>query len=321
MQRGEDLVVGTDWEEDETIARMLQQRYEHELSELRGYLNMAYPSSLKPVVPIKEVSRLVTGHTGTGNGGPPHDDHTDPSFQAAFHAINLDYPGLRYIHRNPDVLVIEDFLSGDECESIIANAEPHLIPCVVKHPTSGHVMQDPSRTSTNANLPQDDVPSIVDKLVQLTRCPDPTYLETLQVLRYTQGQQFAPHTDGFDGPTTACGYHQSGRLVTVFCYLNDVAEGGTTIFTKIHADGEKVNSDEEDKLVIQPRQGMAVVHFPATSGFEEDARTEHQGSEVKDHDKWLLTTWMWKDPRTDRSYHESRFPSLFEPARIVEHDP
>ena len=309
IEQGEELIVEADREFDVTMISLLQQRYEQELSELRGYLSMAYPSYLKPVISVNTASRLATGQEGMTNGVHHRDGHNNTSFQAPFHTINMDYPGLRYIHRNPDILLIDDFLSADECESIMAHAEPHLIPCVIKHPVTGQVKQDPSRTSTNVNLPQGDVPGIVDKLVQLARCPDPTYLETLQILRYTQGQHFAPHTDGFDGPTTACGYYQSGRLVTIFCYLNNVTEGGTTVFTRLNPVGEQ-SCDDGGGLVIQPRQGTAVIHFPATTGFEEDQRTEHQGSEAMGHDKWILTTWMWKNPRTDARYHESIFPSI-----------
>jgi prolyl 4-hydroxylase len=189
-------------------------------------------------------------------------------------------------------------LTDEECDRIIDNAGTHLIPCVIKNPTTGAVEQDPSRTSTNANMPQSDVPSIVEKVVALTNCPDATHLESLQVLKYTRGQTFQPHTDGFHGPTTACGFEQSGRLVTVFCYLNNVEEGGGTRFTKLR-----------NGLTIAPRKGMAVVHFPTTTGFEQDLRTEHEGTVAMD-DKWLLVTWMWKHPRTDPTYAESLFPSI-----------
>lgn len=146
-----------------------------------------------------------------------------------------------------------------------------MIP-VIEHPTTGKVQEHPSRTSTKANLPQSDVPSIVDKLVRMTNRPDACFLETLQILRHTEGQVFCPHADGFEGPTSACGFEQSGCLVTVFCHLNDVPEGGETRFAK----------PLPTPSSIAPRKGMAVVHFPATTGLEEDPRTEHEGSMAAD---------------------------------------
>ena len=70
---------------------------------------------------------------------------------------------------------------------------------------------------------------MMSKLVDLVGC-DADRFEILQVLRYEMGQEFRPHTDGYAGPTTSSGFVDSNRLVTVFCYLNDVERGGTTYF-------------------------------------------------------------------------------------------
>jgi prolyl 4-hydroxylase len=123
-------------------------------------------------------------------------------------------------------------------------------------------------------------------------------LETLQVLNYQHGQQFQPHTDGFDGPTNACGFLDSGRIVTIFCYLNDVEEGGKTMFTKLG-------------LEIKPVKGLAVVHFPMSLELVEDERTEHQGNAAVD-EKWILTTWVWKHWKGDYRYDDDKLPVLSE---------
>ena len=215
------------------------------------------------------------------------------NFQFPFYSINWEYPGLRYLHYDPDILVIDNFLTDQECDSILQQCESQLKPCVTRHPVTGEIRQDPRRTSTNAELRQEDAPDIVEKLVQLTQAQHPSYFEKFQVLKYEAGQAFVPHTDGFPGKTTAGGFEDSGRLITIFCYLKDVPEGGETRFTKL--------SSEEptgEALSIAPRKGMAVIHFPATIGLEEDPRTEHEGYPAVD-EKWLLVTWLWKDRRKD----------------------
>jgi len=293
-------------------ATMIQRKYKNELQELGTYLQMAYQAT--PLQPFYNQPPSSTNDKDSEEADvvPPYTEESADTPKAAsdfkfpFHTINLDYPGLRYLHRNPDIIAIDNFLTEEECDKITTNAQSHLIPCVIKHPTTGVVQEDPSRTSTNANLPQSDVPSIVDKFVHLSHCPDATYLETLQILKYTKGQFFYPHTDGFQGPTTACGFEQSGRLVTIFCYLNNVPEGGETRFPQLRIPND---SGSDEVLSIAPRKGMAVVHFPETTGFEEDDRTEHEGSAAID-DKWLLVTWAWKDPRTDPQYAEHLFPSI-----------
>ena len=288
----------------DALSACLTVTYSAEIDELRAYLNMAYQPPLQPLT-------AATTSTSQNTGGLSKTEENvgtkDPtvSFESPFHGINMDYPGLKYLHRDPDILVIENFLSDDECDRITTNAKSHMIPCVIKHPITGAVQEDPSRTSTNANMPQSDVPSIVDKMVQLTNCQDASHLETLQILRYTEGQTFYPHTDGFEGPTTACGFEASGRLVTIFCYLNDVAEGGETRFTNLAG-----NDDENQQVLsIAPRKGTAVLHFPATTGLEEDPRTEHEGCPAVD-EKWLLVTWAWKDARVDPAYAEGLFPTI-----------
>lgn len=254
-------------------ADRLVERYGGEIAELRSYVNMAYTTkaALKPSAP--------------------------GSFDYPFYKINDNYPGIRLIHQSPDILVVDNFLSGKECDDLIEQARPHLIPSVIKNPRTGAVEADPTRTSSNANVPQRDVPSIVSKIAELTNS-QPEQLEILQVLRYGPGEYFLPHSDGFHGPTTACGFENSGRMVTVFCYLNQVDQGGATRFPELDLD-------------VQPRQGMAVLHLPTTIGLEEDERTEHEGVPPGDgEEKWLLVTWVWLHPRTDVRYGEDKIPSI-----------
>ena len=151
-------------------------------------------------------------------------------------------------------------------------------PCLGKNPRTGAVEIDPDRTSTAANIPRSEVPTISAKLAALARC-DVRQLETFQVLRYTRGQFFKAHTDGFSGPASASGFADSGRLVTLFVYLNEVQSGGETVFPQL------------GPLSVRPEKGAAVVHFPETLGFEQDTRTEHEGAAAVD-DKWLLATWV-----------------------------
>ena len=212
-----------------------------------------------------------------------------------FHQLNQQYPGLQRIHQDPDIYSIDNFLTDEECDRLIAKSQPHLVPCLVKNDKTGVAEQDPVRTSTNTNVPQSEVPSIVEKMTNVANC-NADQLEILQVLNYKKGQEFIPHTDGFSGKFDACGFEQASRQATIFCYLNDVAEGGSTNFPEIGLD-------------IQPKKGTAVIHFPADVELREDSRTLHQGSPAVD-EKWLLTTWVWNRPRTDEMYAESRLPSL-----------
>ena len=56
---------------------------------------------------------------------------TTTTLLGPFHRINHRYPGLRLLHRDPDIYEVEDFLSHDQCDRIVAKAIPRLAPCVV----------------------------------------------------------------------------------------------------------------------------------------------------------------------------------------------
>ena len=282
IRKGQSLCRSSNFitQEDKVIVDKLQTKYSNELSELEQYYSMAY-------------QHLHTDEES--NNGKQQDES---KFEFPFYqSINLNYPGLKKLNSDPDIFIVDDFLTEEECNRLIEKARPHLIPCLAKNEVTGQVEQDPSRTSTNANIPRSEVPTIVSKIQSLTGVDDVNRLEILQVLHYDDGQQFLPHTDGFDGPINACGFKDSGRLVTFFCYLNSVSNGGSTKFTTLNLD-------------IQPRQGMAALHFPNTIGLEEDGRTEHQGIPPINGEKWLLVTWIWKDPLSDEQYNESNLPKL-----------
>lgn len=281
VKEGEELLQGVKASDTKLLddcKRILESVHEAELSELRSYIEMACKTTS-----TVQSDTVAETKEGTSELGP-------------FHQINQQYPGLKQLHKDPDVFAVENFLSDDECDRIIDKATPHLKPCIIKNEVTGAIEQDSSRTSTDANLPQAEAPSIVSKLTKLASC-DANQLEILQILRYAQGQEFKPHTDGYDGPVSACGFEQSNRLATIFCYLNDVERGGSTYFPDIDVE-------------VRPKRGMAVVHFPSDTQLREDERTVHQGMPAID-EKMLMATWVWSEPRSQGlPYDEENLPSL-----------
>lgn len=291
------IVATEDVKEGEEIIQALTPLEPSAMGELRGILAKEYKRDISSLgMHIEMACQTTLDQSADPASGSEKTNGQDKEL-GPFHPINLQYPGIRQIHKNPDLYAVENFLTDDECERIIAKCKPHLKPCLVNNEKNGKVEQDPARTSTNANVPQKEIPTVVRKMTELANC-NIDQLEILQVLHYADGQQFVPHTDGFSGPFTACGFEQSTRLVTIFCYLNDVSQGGSTYFPELDLD-------------IRPERGTAVVHFPVDTSMREDTRTLHQGSPAVD-DKWLLTAWVWERARSDEMYAESRLPSLSE---------
>ena len=133
------------------------------------------------------------------------------------------------------------------------------------------------------------------------------------VLRYDSGQFFKPHADVWQhGRWSSGGFTRSTRLATVFVYLNDVGSGGETRFT---------NVCNPAPLVIKPKKGMAVVHFPARKDeffdFRHDwPRTEHESAPAVD-EKWIFATWMWADFEDEEQFSQATHPG--EPALNAGH--
>ncbi len=257
-------------------AQDVAKRYANEIGELISYLDLACGTTTSSIgTDLAQIQKQT------------------------YHSINKSYPNLSKIHSDPDIYEIDNFLSDDECERIIKKVAHSMQPCLVKNEETGNVEPDPSRTSSNANIPRTEVPSLTSKILQMANCEE-EQMEILQVLHYKNGQEFKAHTDGFQGPTSACGFFQSGRIMTLFCYLNDVKEGkgGTTLFPQID-------------LEITPKRGRAIIHFPTSLDLVEDRRTEHQGSIAID-DKWILTSWIWKNFRADTRYAEETLSPMSE---------
>ena len=186
------------------------------------------------------------------------------------HKINLSYPGVKQIHKDPDVYQIEDFLTESECERIISDMKSKLKPVEIFDEESGKYKRSYRRTHTSAKFSHTD--PVIQKLADLAMI-NPTSVDGASVLNYQTHQEVKPHTDH-----ASIKKLKQFRVGVGFCYLNDVSSGGNTYFSEIDLD-------------IQPRRGTLVVHFPADLKGRLDERTLHQGSPAID-EKWLLVvTW------------------------------
>jgi hypothetical protein len=125
---GQQLFQGTS-ETPEIFLEEVKARYAGEILEMETYINMAFP---------KHTDDFPKRHSTPG---------------MPFHKVNRNYPGMVNLYQDPDIIEIENFLTNEECDSLIAKARINLLPCVTKDPISGEVKIDPDRTSTNANIP------------------------------------------------------------------------------------------------------------------------------------------------------------------------
>ncbi|KAG1273040.1 hypothetical protein G6F65_011301 [Rhizopus arrhizus] len=126
-----------------------------------------------------------------------------------------------------EIQLIQDFMTVDECEELMASASPAFRKSMVSADGSlqSEVMSS-GRTSESAACSGDLCARITDRAAELLGCAS-TLFEPIQCVRYEMGQKFAPH---YDVPLDAGLPDQSTRAWTLLAYLNDGFEGGETLF-------------------------------------------------------------------------------------------
>lgn len=197
-------------------------------------------------------------------------------------ADNESFPmKLRMLHKSPPVLQIENFLTSTECEEIKSAIEHSH---EVNSATFAGALS--TRTSTSWFCRFVDVPVLLAKANQLLNIPLET-MEEPQIVRYKKGQEFSWHYD--EVPVSQLD-NGGQRLATLLIYLNNLGDecGGGTAFRDLQYDGEP--------LVMKPKQGSALLFFPASRDGTPDDRTLHRGEPIAcDTEKWIVQMWIHKD--------------------------
>eukprot|EP00747_Dinoflagellata_sp_TGD_P043442 gnl/TRDRNA2_/TRDRNA2_142696_c0_seq4.p1 gnl/TRDRNA2_/TRDRNA2_142696_c0~~gnl/TRDRNA2_/TRDRNA2_142696_c0_seq4.p1 ORF type:complete len:340 (+),score=38.57 gnl/TRDRNA2_/TRDRNA2_142696_c0_seq4:107-1021(+) len=227
---------------------------------------------------------------------------TAARFQLPF---NASYPGLRLLHADPPVILVDDFLPLETCAAVVdsANASGLLTPSRVSRGTyvGGQLhsaVNSPSKRRTCFSMwVTDDVlgrcgPALASAQQELRdnlqallpgcrwAAPGPLtpgrlFFEELHLSRYTHGQHFLAHEDSFRSRAETDGIQ---RRATLLVYLNDVLHGGETRF-------------EHLGVSIRPTAGTALLFFPAFANGSSDVRLLHSGTAAVD-EKWIAQQWV-----------------------------
>ncbi|WP_020558244.1 prolyl hydroxylase family protein [Thiofilum flexile] len=176
---------------------------------------------------------------------------------------------------------IENFLSPEECEHLIAISEEYLKPSEVTHSNG----DDRFRTSETCDFTQVSDPVFVkyiDEKIATTLGICLPYSEPIQVQRYDIGQEFKAHHDYFAPNTNIYDEFASDmgqRTWTFMVYLNNTPKGGGTKFVDI---GQ----------TFYPKQGMAVVWNNLHSDGTPNRHSLHHGMPVEEGKKVIITKWF-----------------------------
>lgn len=199
---------------------------------------------------------------------------------------------------NPLVLILDDFFGPEVAEAAIATGSPRLERAAIAGLGGMEVTE--ARTNRSALLDQWSEPSLaalVERISDVVRLP-PEHCEPGKLLHYRGAEKFDPHFDAYGdfSPVEAAKLLEGGqRLFTTICYLNDVPEGGETVFPAL-------------SLAVRPKAGRLLVFGNTIAGSDErHPHAIHAGMPLKSGEKWIISFWwrqrLWHQPR---EYPESQ---------------
>ncbi len=234
---------------------------------------------------VAKAAVLTIGLPNEENAHPPAFEQ-DPSRIPVGNVVNLPDGPVRVLLRvsQPDVVLIDSFLTARECDELMAEATPSLQPSTVVNMQNGGRQFHEARTShgmafrrgasTLLRRVESRIAALVDLPVERG--------EGIQVLKYGIGAEYRPHYDYFPEEQAGSKEHlkKGGqRIATAIMYLNDVEDGGETVFPEI-------------SLHIKPRKG-ALLYFSYRNALgKNDPRSLHGGAPVLRGEKWIATKWL-----------------------------
>eukprot|EP00850_Spirogloea_muscicola_P010755 SM000064S19777 [mRNA] locus=s64:585247:586764:+ [translate_table: standard] len=193
---------------------------------------------------------------------------------------------------SPRVMVLHDFLSNEECDHLIGLAKNKLEPAMVLDEETGKSVSDYWRNSSYYFATDDEeqhpvVQPILQRISYFAQLP-PINGESLQILRYRNGEYYKEHEDVLFGSGSLC---KGQRAVTVLLYLTSGVVGGETIFIKGAGSGS-CGGEMRDGLAVAPAKGKATMFWNLQPNGDVDTQAIHAGCKVLAGEKWTATKWI-----------------------------
>ncbi|WP_426343773.1 2OG-Fe(II) oxygenase [Pseudoduganella sp. R-32] len=183
----------------------------------------------------------------------------------------------------PRLVLLDDFLSEEECDALCELADDSLEAAMVLHANHEHGIQfDDYRKSDTCRLDaaRQPLPMAIERRIEaLTGWPQ-AWGEPLEIQRYGAHGSFKPHYDYFlEGNEYFENSVQNGgqRLATLIVYLKQPERGGATFMANLG-------------VRVMPRKGSALFFSYPTPTVQ--CGTLHAGDPVQSGEKWIMTKWF-----------------------------
>ena len=265
-----------------------RQRYNAVLTDPDGFkAGLARVAAGQPPVARRLPTALVAAPdpvAGTGTQPPFLPSAAIPADIG--HGIACDHGEVRIAFRfqRPHVVLFENVLPHEECDALVADAQPRLKRAGVVDSERGNTTIDDRRTSELTSIKRGASPLVSRIDARITRITGVPLAqgEPLQVMRYGVGAEYQPHYDYFnlERPGQAAHLRNGGqRIASLVIYLNDGEAGGETTFPRCG-------------LSVAPRKGSAVYFAYTDAQSRIDPMSFHAGAPVVRGEKWIATRWM-----------------------------
>jgi len=239
------------------------------------------------------------------NGVPAHEApyvYETPRFAQG----NLIQTPDRAVHvtlriEKPVIVFLDDVLSHEECDQLVASSRDRLTRSTTVNPLDGKdsVIEARSSEGTFFPLNADDFIARLDRRISALMNMPVENGEGLQILHYNVGGQYTPHYDYFSPKDPGSKPHVANggqRVSSLVMYLNDVEDGGATIFPEL-------------SLAVGPKKGGAVYFEYCNTRGQLDALSLHGGLPVLRGEKWIATKWMRERAYCQAAQNEAMRPA------------
>ncbi|MFW2178488.1 MULTISPECIES: 2OG-Fe(II) oxygenase [unclassified Moraxella] len=191
---------------------------------------------------------------------------------------------LTFVCQKPYVVVIDDFLSAEECQQMLQVSNDKFNPARVVDKDTGEFVEHYARTSMNTGFVRGEfeiIKVIESRISSLLHWPVENG-EGIQVLRYQDGGEYKAHFDFFNKNEKGSAKqmeHGGQRVGTFLMYLSDVERGGATRFPTMNFE-------------VRPKAGMALYFANTLLTGQTDDLTFHASVPVVQGTKYIATKWL-----------------------------
>ena len=196
--------------------------------------------------------------------------------------MNIDSAGIK-VSDSPSIWLVRAFATPETANHLITIARDKLDRAVVSGDDGGVVSA--GRSGSNCWIPHGHdaiVNNLVTRIAGLVAIPL-AQAESLQVIHYGPGEEYAPHYDAWDVTSPRgqrCMRRGGQRRVTCLLYLNTVSRGGQTGFPKLSVELEAVAGD------------LVVFLNTQKDSNQRHPDSLHGGMPVIEGEKWACNLWF-----------------------------